>query len=78
MIKGYDETSTNDILDEIGIARGTLYYHFKSKEAILDAVIMRMVDNMLAEAREIANNRDIPLLDRMLYLFFCQGILQLN
>ena len=65
MIKGYDETSTNDILDEIGIARGTLYYHFKSKEAILDAVIMRMVDNMLAEAREIANNRDIPLLDRM-------------
>ena len=65
MIKGYDETSTNDILDEIGIARGTLYYHFKSKEAILDAVIMRMVDNMLAEAREIANNRDIPLLDRI-------------
>ena len=26
--KGFDNTSTNDILNEIGIARGTLYYHF--------------------------------------------------
>lgn len=40
--KGFDNTSTNDILNEIGIARGTLYYHFKSKEDILDAMIERM------------------------------------
>ena len=40
--KGYDSTSTNDILEEIGIARGTLYYHFKSKEDILDAMFDRM------------------------------------
>ena len=40
--KGFDNTSTNDILNEIGIARGTLYYHFKSKTDILDAMIERM------------------------------------
>ena len=28
--KGFDGTSTGDILNEIGIAWGTLYYHFKS------------------------------------------------
>ena len=28
--KGFDNTSTGDILEMVGIARGTLYYHFKS------------------------------------------------
>ena len=41
--KGYDETSTSDILEKVGIARGTLYYHFKSKEEILDALIARIM-----------------------------------
>lgn len=31
-VRGFDGTSTNDILEKAGIARGTLYYHFKSKE----------------------------------------------
>lgn len=30
--KGFDNTSTNDILNEIGIARGTLYYHSNPKQ----------------------------------------------
>ena len=31
--KGFESTSMNDIQNEIGIARGTLYYHFKSKKS---------------------------------------------
>lgn len=30
--KGFDGTSTGDILNEIGIARGTLYYHSNPKK----------------------------------------------
>ena len=43
--KGFDNTSTGGILDAVGIARGTLYYHFRSKEEILDGVIQRMTDS---------------------------------
>lgn len=63
--KGFDGTSTTDILNEIGIARGTLYYHFKSKEDILDAMIERMTGSLVAKAREIAGEKDVPVLRRL-------------
>lgn len=64
-VKGFDGTSTNDILEKAGIARGTLYYHFKSKEDILDGVINRMIDQMEEKAAEIAANQEIPVLERL-------------
>ena len=45
--KGYDNTSTTDILERVGIARGTIYYHFKSKEEILDALIDRITQGIV-------------------------------
>lgn len=63
--KGFDNTSTNDILQEVGIARGTLYYHFQSKEEILDAVIDRMIGHRLAEAGVLAKRKEIPVLQRL-------------
>lgn len=63
--KGYDHTSTGDILNEIGIARGTLYYHFKSKEEILDAMIERMTGRLIEKAKMIAAKKEIPVLQRL-------------
>ena len=63
--RGYDQTSTNDILAEIGIARGTLYYHFSSKEDILDAMIDRILDEIVRRASQIALDGSIPVLERM-------------
>ena len=64
-VKGFDGTSTNDILEAIGIARGTLYYHFKSKEEILDAMIARITRNLMAKAALIAEDQSIPPLERI-------------
>lgn len=63
--KGFDGTSTKDILDHVGIARGTLYYHFKSKEAIMDALIDRFSDRILSAAHEIAVDKRIPINERI-------------
>ena len=64
-MRGYDNTSTNDILSEIGIARGTLYYHFKSKEDILDAMIDRVLDEIIKRTSCIAFDESIPVLHRL-------------
>lgn len=71
--KGFDNTSTGDILDAVGIARGTLYYHFKSKEDILDGVIQRMTDQLMRDAREIVRQKELPVLERL-----TKAILSLN
>lgn len=63
--KGYDNTSTNDILKEVGIARGTLYYHYKSKEDILDAMIERLTNQLVGKAAVIALDETIPVLERL-------------
>ena len=63
--RGYDHTSTNDILAEIGIARGTLYYHFSSKEDILDAMIDRILDDIVRKASRIALDESVPVLERL-------------
>lgn len=63
--KGFDNTSTNDILNEVGIARGTLYYHFKSKEDILDAMIERLTGQIMRKAAVIAEDKSLSVLDRL-------------
>lgn len=72
--KGFDGTSTTDILNEIGIARGTLYYHFKSKEDILDAMIERMTGSLVAKASEIAGKKDEPVLQRLTQMMLALNV----
>lgn len=41
--KGYDSTTIQDIVDELGgLTKGAIYHHFKSKEDIMDALCDRM------------------------------------
>ena len=37
--KGYDNTTIQDIVNELGgLTKGAIYHHFKSKEEIIDAL----------------------------------------
>ena len=41
---GFEATSFAEIASAVGISRGNFYHHFKTKDAILDAVIDRRMD----------------------------------
>ncbi|MFF5996431.1 TetR/AcrR family transcriptional regulator [Lysinibacillus sp. KU-BSD001] len=72
--KGFDGTSTNDILEKVGIARGTLYHHFKSKEDIMDALIERYSIRLLETAQKIAADKSIPVVDRIIRVVMSMNI----
>lgn len=56
MEKGYENTSIQDIIDNLGgLSKGAIYHHFKSKEDILEAVVDRITadsNQMLAAIRD--------------------------
>jgi len=60
--QGYEHTSFTNIADAVQISRGNFYYHFKSKDEILDAVIkarlantQRMLDRWESEGEHPAD-----------------------
>lgn len=54
--KDYDKTTMQDVMDTLGIAKGTIYHYFKSKEALLEAVIEDIVDRNIEEMQIIIKN----------------------
>ncbi|HDR7276649.1 TetR/AcrR family transcriptional regulator [Bacillus cereus] len=65
LTKGYTKTTVNDILKEIGIAKGTFYHYFKSKEEVMDEIIMRIIKKDVAKAKVIVSNPNIPVLEKL-------------
>ncbi|HEY1349608.1 MAG TPA: helix-turn-helix domain-containing protein [Ktedonobacteraceae bacterium] len=52
--KGYHETSVDEIASRVGIAKGTIYLHFPSKEELVGALLVREVRQLLVRVGEIA------------------------
>lgn len=57
--RGYQETQISDIVKAIGVAQGTFYYYFKSKEDVVEAIVRRKMDRILAEIEEIIAIKDL-------------------
>ena len=58
--QGYENTSVDEIIEKAQIAKGTYYYHFQSKEQMLEEVIDMMIDSEIEMAKQIIQT-DIPV-----------------
>lgn len=62
--KGYDGTSIEEITSEVGVAKGTLYYHFSSKEEIFNFLIEEGM-NLLKNSIKIKIDKQDKYIDKI-------------
>ncbi len=56
--KGYEKATTREISERAGISKAALYYHFKSKEDILFAIVNQASDELINNMkRALAKNQ---------------------
>ena len=70
LTKGYENTSVDDIIEAAGIAKGTYYYYFESKEQTLEEVIDMMLDAMVEKA-EMVQAQELPVQQKLIAVMMC-------
>lgn len=72
--KEIKKISVSDIAKTAGIGKGSIYYYFSSKDAIVDSLIERNYKKPLETAKELATQIDLSPFDRMSMIFqACQS-----
>ena len=69
--KGYDGTSIEDITSAVGVAKGTLYYHFSSKEEIFNFLIDEGM-NLLEKSINIKTEAQEKYIDKLRAIILIQ------
>ena len=65
--------SVSDIAQKAGIGKGSIYYYFSSKDAILDALIEKNYKTPLETAKAMVKRTELPPYQRMATIFIaCQ------
>ena len=62
--KGFYGTSTRDITEAAGVSKGTLYWHFKSKEEVAFSLVSDMLSDFLALI-EATRDQEGPVVQRL-------------
>lgn len=72
--KGYSKCTVNDILKEVGIAKGTFYYYFNSKEEVLDGIIEKISEIVVARVEKVISNPEHSPIEKLLNIFLSMRI----
>ena len=61
--------SIQDIAQTAGIGKGSIYYYFPSKDAILEALVKRNYEAPLNTAKTLSTQKELPPFSRMAMIF---------
>ena len=66
--KGYEQTQVQDIVNEIGVAKGLFYYYFKSKDEVMEELADRYADAIIDAVNNLID-KNITTFDKINRIF---------
>lgn len=63
--KGYDRTTMQGLMRLLGIAKGTIYHYFSSKEELFEAVIDSVAEDEMLRLKKLLENMQGNALERL-------------
>ncbi len=67
--KGYEQMTIQDMLDDLQISKGAFYHYFDSKQAVLEALIERMQEEVEQLLLSIVQDPHLPALEKLRRFF---------
>jgi AcrR family transcriptional regulator len=61
--KGFENTSVDDIVNRLGVAKGLFYYYFDSKEDLLVAITGRILDEVQSTISSAMERKDATAME---------------
>lgn len=62
--KGYDQMTLQDVLNQLSISKGAFYHYFDSKQALLEALIDRMIEEAEGFIRPIVDDPHLTAIEK--------------
>ena len=71
--QSYSEVSVATLIDEVGIAKGTFYHYFRSKEELLSELVLREAGRQLPSYAAIAEDPSLTADEKVQQMFLGMG-----
>lgn len=63
--KGFENTAVSDIVKSIGVAQGTFYYYFKSKDDVFNAIAEVFLNEFMESFTSIVDNERLNTIEKV-------------
>lgn len=67
--KGIENTSVNDIVKKVGVAKGLFYYYFKSKGELINALFERFIDTFREQIKHTVEDTKLEPMEKLQIIF---------
>lgn len=67
--KGYEDMTIQDVLDGLQMSKGAFYHYYRSKPALLEAMVARTVDQIEQVLRPVVEDPSLPALEKLRQFF---------